>query len=131
MEIAESKKIAQAFYDAANQGDMDTCFGYLADDIVWISIGTTAVSGTYSGKDNLTANLLGPVFGELKAGISSVIDNIIAEGDFVVVQSRGTAETNDGRPYNNTYCHIMKFRNDKIIEMTEFCDTQLTSSIYG
>lgn len=131
MTIADSKKIAGAFYDAANRGDMDTCFGFLADDIVWTSIGTTAVSGTYSGKDKLMAKLLGPVFGELKAGISSAIDNMIAEGDYVVVQSRGTAETHDGRPYNNTYCHIIKIRNGQIVELTEFCDTELTASVYG
>ncbi len=131
MGIVDNKNLALAFYDAGNRGDMDTCFGFLADDIVWTSIGSTAVSGIYSDKDNLMANLLGPVFGELKAGISSVIDNMIAEGDFVMVQSRGTAETNDGRPYNNTYCHIMKILNGKIVELTEFCDTKLTSSIYG
>lgn len=131
MGISDNKQIAQSFYDAANRGDMDSCFGLLADDIVWTSIGTTTVSGTYSGKDMLMENLLGPVFGKLKAGISSVIDNMIAEGEFVMVQSRGTAETNDGRPYNNTYCHIMKFRDGKIAELTEFCDTKLTSSIYG
>lgn len=131
MGASENKAVAQSFYDAGNRGDMDTCFGLLADDIVWTSIGTTAVSGTYSGKDRLMEDLLGPVFGELKAGISSVIDKMIAEDDFVMVQSRGTAETKDGRPYNNTYCHIMKFRDDKIVELTEFCDTQLTSSIYG
>ncbi len=131
MGIVENKNLAQAFYDAGNRGDMDACFGFLAEDIVWTSIGSTAVSGIYSGKDNLMANLLAPVFGELKAGISSVIDNMIAEGDFVMVQSRGTAETNDGRPYNNTYCHIMKILDGKIVELTEFCDTKLTSSIYG
>ena len=131
MAISDNKKVAQAFYDAGNRGDMDTCFGFLADDIVWTSIGTTAVSGTYSGKDELMGKLLGPVFSELKTAISSIIDNMIAEGEFVMVQSRGTAETKDGRPYNNTYCHIMKIRGGKIIELTEFCDTALTSSIYG
>jgi ketosteroid isomerase-like protein len=131
MGISDNKKIAEAFYDAGNRGDMDTCFGFLADDIVWTSVGTTAVSGRYSGKDELIEKLLGPVFGELKAGIFSAIDNIIAEGDCVVVQSRGIAETKDGRPYNNTYCHIMKIRDGRIAELTEFCDTELTSSVYG
>lgn len=131
MAISENKKVAEAFYDAGNRGDMDACFGLLAEDIVWTSVGTTAVSGTYSGKDELMGKLLGPVFGELKAGISSAIDNMIAEGDYVTVQSRGTAETKDGRPYNNTYCHIMKIYDGKIVELTEFCDTQLTHSVYG
>ena len=131
MGISENKEIAEAFYDAGNRGDMEACFGFFADDVVWTSIGTTSVSGKYSGKQDLIGKLLGPVFGELKAGISSVVDLIIAEGDHVVVQLRGTAETNDGRPYNNTYCHIIRVRDGKIVEMTEFCDTQLTASVYG
>ena len=88
-------------------------------------------SGTYSGKDNLIENLLGPVFGALKAGIFSTIDNIVAEDDFVVVQLRGTAETKDGRPYNNTYCHVFRIESEKIVEVTEYFDTELTNRIFG
>lgn len=131
MGISENKGIVEAFYAAANQGDMDTCIGFFSDDVVWTSVGTTNVSGTFSGKEDLIGKLLGPVFGELKAGISSAIDMIIAEGDHVAVRSRGTAETKDGRPYNNTYCHIIKVREGRTVEMTEFCDTQLTASVYG
>ena len=42
-----------------------------------------------------------------------------------------TAETVDGRPYNNRYCHVMRILDGKIIEVTEYFDTELTSSIFG
>ena len=56
---------------------------------------------------------------------------MIAESDWVVVQSRGKAETKDGRAYNNTYCHVFRIDDGKISEVTEYFDTELTSSVFG
>jgi uncharacterized protein len=131
MSSIENKQIVQAFYDASNQGDMDRCLALMADDIIWNNIGSTRYSGTYAGKDSLMANLLGQLFSQLKAGIAATLDNVIAEGDFVVVQLRGQAETIEGRQYNNTYCHVFRIRNGKIVEMTEYCDTALVNIVFG
>jgi uncharacterized protein len=129
MSTAENKRIVESFYDAGNRGDMDTTMGLLADDVVWTNIGTTKYSGTFTGKGALVENILGPVFGQLKRGIAATVDNVVAEGDFVVVQLRGTAETTSGRPYNNTYCHVFRLCNGKICEVTEYFDTQLVSAV--
>ena len=101
----------------------------LADDVTWTNIGSTKFSGTFRGKADLVARLLQPVFGQLQAGITSTIDNMVAEGEFVVVQSRGKAATNDGRPYNNTYCHVFRIRGAKIVEVTEYLDTELAAAV--
>ena len=131
MSSVDNRQVIQTFFDAANCGDMDSCFNQLADDVTWTNIGSTQFSGTYAGKDVLLEKLLGPLFGRLKAGLFSTVDNIIAEGEFVVVQSRGSAETKDGRPYNNTYCHVFSIRNGKIVEVMEYFDTELTSAVFG
>ena len=57
----------------------NTCFALLADDIRWTNIGSTRFSGTYTGKDKLIYQLLGLLFGQLKAGISSSVEKLIAE----------------------------------------------------
>ena len=129
MTLSTNKQIVQAFYDFANRGDMEACMGQLADDVTWTNIGSTKYSGTFHGKADLVARLLQPVFGQLQAGITSAIDNMVAEGDFVVVQSRGQAATKDGRPYNNSYCHVFRLHGDKIVEVTEYLDTELTSAV--
>lgn len=129
MGLPENKQLVQSFYDAGNRGDLDGCLGYLAEDVKWTNIGSTKYSGVYRGKAALVTELLQPVFGQLKAGIASAIENIIAEGDFVVVQLRGKAETADGRPYNNTYCHVFTIRGGAIAEVTEYFDTQLAARV--
>jgi uncharacterized protein len=131
MSSDKNKKIVQAFYDASNQGDLDRCLALMADDIIWNNIGSTRYSGTYAGKESLVANLLGQLFSQLKTGIASTLDNVIAEGDYVVVQLRGQAETVDGRQYNNTYCHVFRMSSGQITEMTEYCDTALVNIVFG
>jgi ketosteroid isomerase-like protein len=83
------------------------------------------------GKEALLKDLLGPVFGKLKSGITSTLQNIVAEHDFVVVQSQGHAETLDGQKYNNTYCHVFRIKEGKISEVTEYMDTELATSVLG
>jgi len=131
MNIAENKQVVRRFYDAAARGDMDACFAVLADDVKWTNIGTTKFSGTYTGKQALLEQLLGPLFAQLKAGIFPTVENLIAEADVVVAQTTGTAETHDGVPYNNSYCQVMRIREGKIVEVKEYFDTQLTNSVFG
>ena len=129
MTLTANKLVVQTFYDSANRGDMETCMSQLADDVTWTNIGSTKYSGSFHGKADLVARLLQPVFGQLQNGITSAVDNVVAEGDWVVVQSRGKAETIDGRPYNNTYCHVFRIGHGKIVEVTEYLDTELASAV--
>ena len=131
MSIDENKQVVLNFYEAAARGDMDSCFALLADDVVWINIGTTKFSGTYRGKQALVDQLLGPLFAQLKAGISTTVKSLIAESDMVVAQTAGTAETIDGVPYNNSYCQVIRIRNGRIAEVKEYFDTQLAASVLG
>ena len=131
MGIAENKQVVLDFYDAGARGDMDTCFALLSDDVTWTNIGSTKFSGTYIGKQAIANDLLGPLFGQLKAGISSQIEQLTAEDDIVIAQTSGTAETIDGIPYNNTYCQVIKIRNGQIVAVKEYMDTALVDSVFG
>ena len=131
MGIAENKQVVLDFYEAGARGDMDACFALLADEIRWTNIGSTRFSGTYIGKQAIADDLLGPLFSRLKAGISSQVERLTAEGDIVVAQTSGTAETVDGRPYNNTYCQVIQIREGRIATVTEYMDTALIDSVFG
>jgi len=131
MGIAENKQVVLDFYEAGARGDMDACFALLADDVTWTNIGSTKFSGTYIGKQALADDLLGPLFSQLKAGISSQIERLTAEGDSVVAQTSGTAETMNGIPYNNTYCQVIRIRDGQIVDVKEYMDTALIDSVFG
>ena len=131
MAEVENKKVVQRFYDASNSGDMETCFELISNDITWTNIGSTLLSGTYRGKEELSEKLLGPLFGRLKEGIKTTVHRLIAENDYVVAQTSGISETTDGRSYNNTYCWIIKICDGKFTEVTEYMDTELITSTLG
>jgi hypothetical protein len=131
MGTSENKRLVLDFYEAGARGDMDACFAMLADDIVWTNIGSTKFSGTYTGRQQLAENLLGPLFGQLKAGIASEVEQLVAEGDTVVAQTAGTAETLDGTPYNNTYCQVITVRDGRIAAVKEYMDTALIDAVFG
>ena len=131
MGTAENKQVVLDFYEAGARGDMDACFALVADDVTWTNIGSTKFSGTYKGKQALLDNLVGPLFGQLKAGISSQVEHVVAEADTVVAQTRGTAETHDGTPYNNTYCQVFRIRDGRIAAVTEYMDTALIDNVFG
>ena len=131
MGIAENKQVVLDFYDAGARGDMDACFALLADDVTWTNIGTTRFSGTYIGKQPIAEDLLGPLFGQLKAGIASEIERLIAEDDLVVALTSGTAETAGGTPYNNTYCQVIRIADGRIAAVKEYMDTALIDSVFG
>jgi len=82
-------------------------------------------------KQAIAEELLGPLFGQLKAGIASQIEQLTAEGDIVVAQTSGTAETIDGTPYNNSYCQVIRIRDGRIAAVKEYMDTALIDSVFG
>lgn len=131
MGIEDNKNLVRSFYEAGDVGDVEAAMALLSDDVSWTNIGSTDFSGKFDGKEALTANLLGPVFSRLKAGIKTTVDLMVAEGEYVVVQDRGVAETVDGKPYNNTYCHIFRIEEGAIVEVLEFFDTALTQKVLG
>ena len=131
MGVAENKEVVRSFYEAANRGDFETCFGLISDNIVWTNMGSTKFSGTYRGKRELMEKLIGPLFGQLKGGISSSIEKLFGEDDYVIALTSGSAETIDGRPYNNRYCQIIQVRDGKFVEVTEYLDTALAGTIFG
>ena len=131
MGIAENKQVVLDFYEAGARGDMDACFALLADDVTWTNIGSTKFSGTYAGKQAIAEDLLGPLFSQLKAGITSQIERLVAEGDIVVAQTSGTAETLNGVAYNNDYCQVIRIRDGRIADVKEYMDTALIETVFG
>lgn len=129
MEVEKNKRVVRAFYEAGNSGNIDAALGLMDENVTWLNMGSTKLSGTYNGKQDLLDNLIGPLFSQLEAGIESTVQRMIAEADYVAVQVNGRAKTTSGKPYNNTYCHVFRICDGKIIEVTEYLDTELTSSV--
>jgi ketosteroid isomerase-like protein len=104
----------------------------LADDVQWTVPGTARFSGTYNGKQDMLARLMGPVMSELQGPGRLVIDNMFAGDDQVAVQAHAEDRvTHSGTPFNGDYCFIFRVKHGKISEVTEYADNELATKAFG
>jgi ketosteroid isomerase-like protein len=127
MGVTDNKKLVETTFT-----DMSLFLDTLSDDIRWTVMGTTVFSDTYRGKQDVMDRLVRPLGTQLVSFGSESIQNVVAEGDYVVVQSQVQDRmTKTGRPYNNTYCIVMRIVDGKVTELDEYCDTELITSAFG
>ena len=71
-----------------------------------------------------------PLNAKLAGPIQPTVVDIIAEGDNVVLQWEGTATAKSGKPYNNSYCWVMRVADGKVREGTAYIDTALVADLW-
>jgi len=129
MGVAENKETVRQMREAKG---LDEMLAAMSDDVRWTIMGSTKYSHTMNGKKEIVEKLLHPIFAELESMGSNHVDNVIAEGDYVVVQQHATGrKTKTGNPYNNSYCLVYKVIGGKIKEITEYLDTELVTAAFG
>lgn len=122
-----NKKLIEKINEEFSKGNNEFYLDYLTDDIRWNIVGMP----TIYGKRNFLKAIQTL---ELENFPVMTVKNIIAEGDYVVVESIGTASKR--RPYSPfrqgmalprlTYCDVYLFKGGKILELTTYVvDTTL------
>lgn len=125
--MPDNRARIQHAFDELSTGNSRALIELFADDVTWKVMGHTPWSRTYRGKAAVLADLLRPLGARLSTRYQASAERIIADGDYVVVEARGQATTQHGLPYNNEYCFIYRFENDRVKEVTEYLDTELVT----
>ena len=126
MDAEEHKAAIRRVAEAFGAGDIDAVFAEATDDFEFTLAGSPPGGGTARGKQAMVDAIKALFGSKLEGGaIAMTVENLIAEGDFVVEQARGRARTVDGNDYNNVYCRVWRFRDGKIAALTEYMDTEL------
>jgi ketosteroid isomerase-like protein len=121
MGVEENKSVVQKI----NNGELDLT-EYLAEDVVWTIPGYKS----FHGKQEVIQELFMPYMNLMESIGRVVIKNIIAEDDQVVVETIAEDRiTKKGKPYNNTYCMIYRFADEKIAQITEYSDTAMAKEV--
>jgi ketosteroid isomerase-like protein len=129
MGAEENRELGRRWLTGTGENDFDAA---LSDDVVWRIGGGTVFSDTFNGKADVYARLLGPLQSRLSSGGSMTIQAITADEDRVVVQGDVSGRvTTDGKPYDNHYCFVCVVRDGKIVEVDEYCDTELITTAFG
>ena len=113
-----NKHLLHHLYTEASEGNGQPLLDSLAEDIEWTIIGSTPLSGAYTGKHEVLDGLLSALCTRLDGRVLFAFDRFIEQGEYVVMQARGRATAVGGAPYNNTYCIVARIVDGKIREMT-------------
>jgi ketosteroid isomerase-like protein len=129
MAAVQNKELMQRIFDGLGRGDGKLFRDSLADDFRWVVTGKTKWSGTYSGKRNVFDQLLKPLYSLFADQYITTASRIVADEDVVVVECQGRVTLKTGKPYNNNYCWVCRLAGGKILELTEYMDTELANSV--
>jgi len=123
-----NKQLMQRIFSELAKGNGKPFVESLADNVCWTIIGTTKWSKSYHGKQAVLAELLRPLFAQFADQYTNTAHRFVAEGDCVVVECRGRVTTKSGKPYNNSYCWVCRIVDGKLLDLTEYCDTELITA---
>lgn len=122
MSLASNKALVSRFISLFSESRVDEAFALLSDDFYWYTWGSLPFSGR---NDKATvraaADGLRDAFAIKPAW---VVDRMIAEGDEVAVQCHSDGQTRGGFHYRNNYHLAVTVRDELIVEILEYMDTQ-------
>ncbi len=129
MSAQENKEFVRGVFAQMAAGNGRALTDAMADDFRWVIPGQSEWAGTWESKAAVLHQLLLPLMSQFEGEYRSEVDLILADGDHVMVKSRGSTKTRNGEPYDQTYCYIFRVDQGKLAEVTEFCDTSLVERV--
>lgn len=124
-----NKAILQAAFAETAKGNGRPFLDMMDEQVRWTIIGASDWSRTFVGKQSVVDDLLRPLGQQFDGPNIVTAERFIAEGDVVVVEGRNHSRTRSGRLYPNRYCWVFTLRAGKVVDIVEYCDTQLISDV--
>jgi ketosteroid isomerase-like protein len=125
----ENKRLLETVFDSLADGDPRPFVGAMAEEFTWSFPGDWSWAIDWgAGKEETRSRLLGPLM-EQFASYRVRAEEMIAEGDRVVVRAEATAVTVRGENYPQVYCYVFTVRDGRLIDVLEYCDTALVERV--
>lgn len=127
---SRNKEIIRHAFNEVNNGNPQPMVEAMDENMVLTIIGSTPVSGVFRGNKEISEKIMPQIMSSFKSQPRVIIDKLIAEDDYVILIGHGEGGITLGdKEYNNTYCHVMRLKEGKIVESTEFLDTSMVIEV--
>ena len=97
MSANENKEIIRTMFSELGKGNAAAFLDAMSDNLKFTLIGNTKFSGVFNGKQEFTTKVLAPLGAALEGGLVITPDNLIGDGEYVAMQSRGKSTAKNGR----------------------------------
>ncbi len=124
-----SKDYVEKLFDYLKTGENDKFFVNVTNDVYWTVMGTHPLAGTYRTKNEFINHTFKRLNKVLHEGVILKVNNIIVKDDTAVVEMESLSTALDGKPFNNTYCWIVRFENEMIVEVRAYVDSALVQTV--
>ena len=121
-----NKKLVEDFFSILSSGSQDYLDFYTEESNIWTA-GENAIGGSRSKGE--VVGFAKSILDSFPEGITFKVVNLVAENDCVAAEVEGSAMHVSGKPYNNKYHFLLKIKDNKILELKEYMDTQLAAKV--
>ena len=125
-QIEKNKELVQEFFNPLSSGSEKYLDFYNDESVIWTA-GENAIGGSRSKSE--VVGFAKSVLDSFPEGITFNVVNLVAENDYVAAEVAGSAMHISGKPYNNKYHFLLKIKDNKILELKEYMDTQLAAKV--
>ena len=125
-QIEKNKELVQEFFNLLSSGSEKYLDFYNDESVIWTA-GENAIGGSRSKSE--VVGFAKSVLDSFPEGITFNVVNLVAENDYVAAEVAGSAMHVSGKPYNNKYHFLLKIKDNEILELKEYMDTQLAAKV--
>lgn len=118
-----------ALFGNLTTGDADKFFEQVADDVRWTVMGTHPLAGTYDSKAEFIEKTFTRLNKLLVGPVDLRVDNVIVSGDEAAVEMASLSMAKNGKPFDNTYCWVVRFADGVIIEVRAYVDSVVVQRV--
>jgi uncharacterized protein len=105
-------------------------FKKVSENVHWIVMGTHPLAGEYFTKENFANHTFIRLGKLLKEGNALLeIKRIFIDKNYAIIEMKGISTALNGKPFDNSYCWIVKFENEIITEVTAYVDSALVQQL--
>ena len=126
--MIKTKQVVNIFKNLET-GNSDNFFKHVSDDVSWTVMGTHPIAGTYQSKEDFIPHTFQRLNRILKEGVILKVKNILLQNETAVVEMESISTALNGKPFNNTYCWVVYFQDEVIVEVRAYVDSALVQKV--
>ncbi|CAM4015041.1 conserved hypothetical protein [Pedobacter westerhofensis] len=107
-----NKEILEKANAAVTAGDNEGFLSFCTDDTIWTFVGDETLRGKEAVRQYMDKAYIEPP--------KFMVENLIAEGDFVAATGKISMKNEEGEPVDYSYCDLWRFKDGKMAELKAF-----------
>ena len=122
-----NKQFVDNFFAALNRGDVEHIVNSYHEEGSLQTMGNTLISGTYTREQ--VAESAGGIFDVFPNGLKFVITGLVVDEHKAAVEATSEGEHISGETYSNEYHFLFIFKDNKLLRLKEYMDTERVTDI--